>query len=231
MTGTLSELALAAFAFVASHFLLSARPLRRLLAGALGERPFRILYSAVALALLAWTIVAFRNAPALDLWGVPAGLRHLPAGAMPFACILLVAGLMAANPTAVGVEGKGLVDKGPKGIFAVTRHPVLWGIGLWALSHLLASGSAGRLILFGALGVLAIGGAFHLDARKEEALGPAWASYKAASSNVPLAAMIGGRARPAWRDIGYAPVALGVALYAALMFLHGPVIGLSPLPL
>lgn len=230
MTGTLAELFLAAAVFAGSHFLLSARPVRRPLAGALGEVRFRILYSILALALLAWTVLAFRNAPQLQLWQVPTGVGHLPAGVMPFACILLVCGISAPNPTAAGMEGKGLAGKGPAGIFKVTRHPVLWGIGLWALSHLLASGGAARLILFGALAALALGGAWHLDARKGEQLGPDWAAYKAASSNVPLAAVVAGRTRLALAEIGAWRVALGLALYGVLLLLHGPVIGLSPLP-
>lgn len=231
MTGTISHLLAAAAAFVVSHIALSADPIRRPLVQAVGEWPFRAVYSTVALVCFAWMIMAFRAVPAVVLWTVPTGLKHIPVSVMPFVCILFVAGYTTPNPTAVGMERLQIAEKGPAGILKVTRHPILWAFGLWAIAHVLASGDAARLILFGAIAVLSVAGTVHLDMRKQQALGPAWAAYKESTSNVPLAALIAGRTRLAFREIGVWRIALGLGLYAALLLLHRPVLGISPLPL
>ena len=231
MTGTIEHLLAAAVLFVVSHVALSAGPIRRPAVRMVGEWPFRGLYSTIALLIFVWMIMAFRDAPAVVLWTVPTALRHMPIGLMPFVSILLVAGYTTPNPTAVGMEGKPIAERGPVGILKVTRHPILWTFALWAILHMLASGDAARLILFGAIAVLSIAGALHLDARKQEALGPAWTAYKNATSNVPFAALLAGRTRFSFAEIGWRRIALGLALYAALQLLHRPVLGLSPLPL
>ncbi len=229
MTGTIGHLLAAAVLFVVSHIVLSAGSVRRRFVQVLGEWPFRGFYSAIALVVFAWMIVAFREAPALVLWSVPISLKHIPIGIMPFVAILLVAGYTTLNPTAVGMERFKFVEKGPTGILKVTRHPILWAFSLWALLHMLASGDAARLVLFGSVAVLGIAGSVHLDVRKEQALGSDWIRFKYETSNVPFAALLSGRTRMQFREIGWWRVALGVALYAVLLMLHRPILGYSPL--
>src|SRR3546814_13276269 len=84
---------------------------------------------------------------------------------MPLACILLVAGLTSPNPTLVG--GERFFDGAPEspavGILSVTRHPLLWGTGLWALSHLLANGDLRSGVIMVGIAVLTLGGMHHID--------------------------------------------------------------------
>ena len=54
MTGTLTELALAAAVFVASHVLISGTRLRDRLVGKIGERPYLAAFSALSLLLIWW---------------------------------------------------------------------------------------------------------------------------------------------------------------------------------
>ena len=72
------------------------------------------------------------------------------------AFVLVVLGLRTPNPTAVGMEG--LAARSPEGIVRVTRHPLLIGIGLWALVHLVANGDVASFLFFGALAVTALAG-------------------------------------------------------------------------
>jgi uncharacterized membrane protein len=218
-------LALAASVFVVSHFLMSGPPLRAALVARLGERWFRALYSSLAAGLLIWTAIAFARAPHEPLFE-PGPLRWLPLVVMPVALLLLVCGLSQKNPTAV--EPAAALDDGAAapGILAVTRHPVMWAFGLWALSHLLANGDLAGMILFGAMAILALGGTLAIDAKKRRSwAGQRWTRFAAATSNLPMLAMIQGRARLRLGEIGWWRVGLALVLYALLLYGHGFVFG------
>jgi uncharacterized membrane protein len=231
MTGSLWHLALAVGLFVGSHFLLSSPPIRRPLAGRLGERPFVAAYSTLALLLFVWVLRAYGDAPLVDVWEPGTGLRHLALAVMPFACVLVVAGLTTRNPTTVGADTRAIAARGPAGIFTVTRHPMMWGFSLWGVAHLLANGDAAGILLFGGMTVLAAAGALAIDAKKRATLGDSWAAYEAGTSFVPLAAAVGGRARVSLAEIGWWRLALGFALYALLLWGHGSLFGVAVWPL
>ncbi len=229
MTGTIGAVLAAAAFFVASHLFLSAPGVRSALVGRLGEIAFRGLYSVVALAALVWLIGAYGSAPYVELWPETNGARHVPLVVMPLASILLVCGLTTKNPTAIG-GGVPPADNPAPGILALTRHPALWAIALWALAHMPPNGDAASLILFGALAALSFAGMPALDRKRRESLGAAWEPLARATSVVPFAAMASGRARLRFGEIGIWRLLGGIALYVALLFLHKPVIGLSALP-
>ena len=228
MIGTIGGVALAAAVFVASHIVLSSTPLRGALVGVLGAAGFRGTYSAVALAALVWLVAAHGAAPYVEIWGPSAATRHLSLVVMPFAAVLLVAGVTVRNPAGMMAPAPG-GDPAP-GILKVTRHPVIWAIALWALAHMAANGDAASLLLFGALALLALAGMPLIDRRKAAELGADWGPILLTTSVLPFAAMISGRARFRFAEIGVWRVLAGVALYLALLLLHGPVIGRTALP-
>ena len=226
MTGTLTELALAAASFVASHILVSGTRLRDRLVGRLGERPFQAAFSVLSLLLIWWLVKAYQGAPHVGLWETGAGVRHGALAVMFVASILLATGVSFTSPTGVDLGG-GL--KAPAGIIKVTRHPVMWGIGLWALVHVAANGNAAGVILFGALAGLAFVGAHFIDVKKRRLMGEEWSRFEAETSFIPFAALIGGRTRLDARDFCVWRLIAGVTLFALLILAHGPVIGVSPL--
>jgi uncharacterized membrane protein len=179
---------------------------------------------------LVWMIAAYGAAPYNELWPQTPGLRLLPTLIMPFACILIVAGVTTQNVTMLAGE-KYL--EGPRplwGIMTVTRHPVMWGIGFWSSVHLLANGDEASVILFGGMMVLAYGGMFHIDSRRRAALGSAWGPVALTTSVVPFLAAAQKRTRIDWAGIGIFRVIGGLALYMALMLTHGAVIGVGIIP-
>ncbi|MEK7246801.1 MAG: NnrU family protein [Pseudomonadota bacterium] len=228
MTGSLGELAAATAAFVASHIALSAAPLRGQVVARIGEWPFRIIYSTVSLALFGWMIAAFAAAPRLDLWTPPSALRLLAAAIVLIAFVLVVAGVTAPNPTAVGQERA--MTAPPGGILAVTRHPMMWGILLWGIAHLLASGDARGIIVFAGMIVLAAAGMAHLDIRKKAAMGAAWEAFAARTSVWPFAAITAGRARLNIAELGWGRIGLVLAVYAGLLYSHRILFGVAPIP-
>jgi len=225
------ELGLAAVLFVAGHAVLSGADLRPHLVTALGSRGFLVLYSVISIGLFIWMIQAYGRAPETVVWSAPIGIRHLAMAVMLVACVFVATGATTPNPTMVGADGGAVAGRGPVGILKVTRNPILWGIGLWGLTHMAANGNVRSLILFGAMTVLALTGTLRLDRKKRAQLGEAWAAFEAETSNLPLVALLKGRTRVGMSEIGLWRIALGLVLYAAMLALHERVIGVSPLPL
>ena len=87
MTPT-AMLALATAAFLVTHFV-SSTPLRPALVAAIGEWPYRGVYSLVAFATLGWMIWAYAAAPREPLFQ---GVRGIALVLMPFAFVLIACG-------------------------------------------------------------------------------------------------------------------------------------------
>ena len=232
MVGSLNSLIAAALLFVGGHFILSSGSLRPALIARLGEGVFRAVYSAAMLGSFVWMLLAYGAAPVTLLWTTSPLLYWVPLAVMPIAAILIVAGLTTPNPTLVGGERllEDTAGSPAMGILSVTRHPFLWGTGLWALCHLLVNGDLASFILMGGLAVLSFAGMVHIDSRREAAMGAAWGPMKLTTSLFPFAAILSGRSTLDWRGIGWWRPLLGLVLYAALLHLHPLAFGVSPLP-
>ena len=222
----LLSLVIAGVAFCGSHILLSSTRLRGSLRDQLGERGFLAVYSLTSLAIFAWFVAAYSAAPTIVLWPRQRWTALVPVSVMPLATILLVAGYSTRNPTAVGMERSARADDPAPGILSVTRHPVMWAIGLWAVAHLIANGDLSAVLFFGSLAALALGGTVLIDRKKQLALGSNWARLAELTSNVPFAALLTGRTKLRWREIGLLRVAAGLLLYAVLYLAHPIVTGL-----
>ena len=214
-------LALATAVFLATHFVPST-PLRPAIVRSMGEKAYLGLYTLVALLTLGWMIYAYNRAPLQPLWP---GLRLLPAIAMPFAFILIVCGVASRNPTAVGQDKTLKGEEPARGILRVTRHPVQWGILLWAATHLLARGDLKSAIFFGGFALLSALGMVLIDSRKARALGGDWKRFAGATSNVPFVAIAQGRNRFDLAEIGFAKPLAGLALYAGFLLAHAWLFG------
>ena len=228
-TATLTELFLATFAFVGGHFIIAGTALRPALVQRLGEKGYQGLFSLLMLCAFAWMIVSYARAPITVLWPQTAAARYLPLFVMPFALVLAVGGLRPDNPTMVGGSCRNL-DRNRLELFAVTRHPFLWGTTLWALSHLPANGDFKSLIMMGGILILSLGGTFSIDAKIRRNQPEDWRCLKEVTSNLPFAAVAAGRAGLTLRSIGWVAPVVGVIAYLLLLWLHPWLFGVSPLP-
>ncbi len=123
--------------FLGVHTFTTLREPRAALIGRIGEGAYKGLYSLVSaagLVLIVWGFGRYRGDGYIPVWDPPFGLRHLTLLLMWFSFVALV----AANAPAGWIKG-------------VLRHPMLVGVKIWALAHLLANGDLGSLILFGSL--------------------------------------------------------------------------------
>jgi uncharacterized membrane protein len=220
MSHALLSLVIAGIAFCGSHTLLSSTRLRGSLRDQIGEQGFLLIYSLTALVTFAWFVVAYSRAPFITVWTPPPWTAYVPISVMPLATLFLVAGYSTPNPTAVGMERSGRADDPAPGIMRVTRHPVMWAVGLWAVSHLAAIGDLCSIWFFCVMAGLAFGGTVLIDHKKQLALGSHWQRLASVTSNVPFAALVAGRTRLRWRDIGLLRPLAALLLYAVLFLGH-----------
>ena len=203
----------ATLVFLATHFLAST-PLRPKLVAAMGQWPYTGLYSVVAFFTIGWMIWAYRNAPSTFLW---VWWREAPYFLMPIAFVLIACGYWR-NPTMVGADKLLKSDDPARGIIRVTRHPIMWGVMLWAVAHILANADLKALVFFGGFFLLAALGTVFMDARKRS--NPDWPRFAAVTSHVPFVAIVQGRNRLVWREIGWLRPAIGVAVFLAVLAFH-----------
>lgn len=222
------SLILAAIYFAGLHLGLAGTSLRDRAVAAIGEGPYRGVFSAASLAGLIWLIAAYIHAPYVATWGVPNWWKPVAIVLMLPAFSLAVAGLAAPNPAALGQEGR--AERPAEGITRVTRHPLLMGIGLWAFVHFIANGDAASFLFFGALGVTALAGTVSIDAKRRKRLGAAWDSFAAQTSVIPFAAIAAGRNRFKPGEIAPWRWAAAVILYALFLGGHAHIFGVSPFP-
>jgi uncharacterized membrane protein len=220
------QLILAAALFIGWHFVASSPGPRAALVARLGEQRFSAVYSAVAGLSLAWMIFAYAGADYIELWEDIGWTRLVLVLVMPVPVFLLVCGLTQKNPTLVGRGFDKSGDPAP-GVLKITRHPLMWAIGLWALAHILPNGEVHSLIFFGSIAVLALYGTTRIDARRQARDPEGFARFAAATSNLPLLALIENRAHLTFADIGWERIAGSAVLYVALWLLHPWIAGVT----
>jgi uncharacterized membrane protein len=176
-------LLLSCIAFLATHFLMS-HPLRGPLVRAMGGGAFRIVYSLIALITFGGMIYYYHaiGRETYVLWN--AGDAGWIAGTilMWLAAILFV-GSFLGNPALVGASGP---RGGPKGVLAITRHPMMWSFAIWAAVHLMLIGQFKSVILDGTIIIMALGGALGQDRKKGRQVGEDWHDWTAQTAFVPF---------------------------------------------
>lgn len=160
----------------------------------LGLNRWKGIHSAISIVgfvLVVWGYGLARSAAA-PLWSPPAWTAHLSALLTVPAFILLAAAYVPGNQIRAGLH-----------------HPMVLGVQLWALAHLLANGAQVDVLLFGAFLLWALL-SFFAARRRDRAEGSTYAA-----------------GRPAMTLVA---VAVGVGLWAVFaLWLHERWIGVAPL--
>ncbi len=228
------DLGLAFAFFLASHAVPARPPVRRALAGRIGERAYLIAYSLVSIIALGLLLAAAGRAPYVELWSVREWQMSVPQVVMPFVCLLIAFALAAANPLSFGGAAPEAFDPDHPGIAGVTRHPLLLALALWSLAHLVPNGDLAHVLVFGPSAAFALAGMLMIDRRKKRQWGEAeWSRLAARTSLLPFAALLNRRWRLDLRRLN-GGVALrliaAIILYAALVAAHEPLIGVAATP-
>ncbi len=230
MEQSLLILAAASVFFLVIHLGISGTKLRDGIVGAIGEGPYLGLFSVASLGGIVWLSMSY-NAASLDYvetWGQLVNLHILASVIMFFAFMIGVPGLLTPNPTSVGAEAILDQEEPVSGMTRITRHPFLWGVFLWALSHLVVNGDLASLLMFGTFAVLTAFGTASIDAKRKRKLGDKWDAFAAKTSNIPFAAIVTGRNSLRLGEIGWWRLAIGLVAYLAVFGAHGWLFGVMP---
>jgi uncharacterized membrane protein len=184
--------------FIGTHAFTMARGPRDAVIARLGEGGYKGVYSLLSLAglvLVGSGYDAYRASGYVPIWNPPAWFGHVSLLLMLGAFILFVAAYV------------------PGRIKARLGHPMIAGLKVWALAHLVANGDLGSMLLFGsflAWGVMARINVKHRSVASQH-LGPAVAP--AGIRNDALAVGIG-----------------TVAFFVFAIWLHPALIGVQAWP-
>jgi uncharacterized membrane protein len=224
-------IAIWAFSFLASHLIISSSAVRARLISAVGDQPYRGIYSLVAAATLGPLIYEFaRNkhaGPILWYLRAVAPIRWLAWILMLAALILFVGSFINPNPGGMAAAGGGGTE--PRGILKITRHPSFVAFSLFGIAHILMNGWAGDVIFFGLFPALGIIGGMHQDQRKIRELGERYRAFIAKTSFMPFAALVSGRVKWTSADMPWAAIGAGAVLTVAIVALHPMIFGGNPL--
>jgi uncharacterized membrane protein len=208
--------------FVATHFILS-HPLRRPLVTAIGEGPFSGVYSVVALACFVWIVLAFRATPTgAFVWPVGGGLWAVATLVMLLASILLM-GSFIRNPAFPTGGAATVLPTEARGVYAITRLPMLWSFALWGVCHIAVFPVSKNIVVSSAIIVLALVGGALQDQKKARLLPDIWPVWQSRTSYWPFAAIVAGRARLS--ALGWHAIGGGLVIWLAATWAHIPLSG------
>lgn len=225
----MEQLLIAALVWVGIHVGLAGTRLRDVAVRALGPRGFMLGFSLLSLASIIWLVRAYGAAGTTPWWVAPNWLRWGLVVLMLPALVLVVAAYTQPNPTAVGQ--KPAVNGEPRGIQRITRHPMMCGITLWALVHILGNGDSASTAFFGAFLATAVLGMPSIDAKLAQRDPAGWRALAERTSILPFGAILAGRNHLAWREIGWLAPLLGLLFWAAVLHFHQKLFGVSPVAL
>jgi uncharacterized membrane protein len=124
--------------FLGIHLLPSFPGIRQGLIKRLGLYPYKGLFGLLALLGLGLIVIGKQQSASIALWQPPAWGPTVTYILMLPALILFAAAYLPGN------------------IKRYTRHPMLWGVTLWAIGHILANGELASLIIFVGIGLFAL---------------------------------------------------------------------------
>jgi uncharacterized membrane protein len=178
--------------FLGAHVFVIFRARRAAAVARLGEGPYKGLFALVSLvgfAILVYGFARYRAEGLIPVWSPPAWTRHVTAALVWPAAVVA---------TAAYIRGD---------IYRKLKHPLLAGVKLWAVAHLIANGDLGGIILFGSILAWAVFDRISLKRRSDPGAPP-----------IPT----GGRIN----DV--IAVVVGTLIYLALgLWFHPTVIGLK----
>ena len=124
--------------FFAIHALPWSTAMRSKVVQRFGNNGYRSAFSIISLLGFGLIIYGKSIAPYQEVWLPPLWTRQFAVAVMPLSFIILAAAYLKSN------------------LKRVTRHPMLWGVLLWSLVHLLANGDLASILLFASFAIYAV---------------------------------------------------------------------------
>lgn len=211
-------------AFVLTHLLLTARPVRTALEDRLGSVRVATLVSVLAwgtLVPLLWYYAAHRHEGPPGL-----GLAQLPwvwwpaVIAMGLGMVLMIAIVAPSAYPASAAAVFARHSREPRGLERISRHPFFFGLALFGVAHALVASRLVGVIVFGSLAAMAMAGALLQDRRLLAERGEEHRRYLDATSIVPFGAVLRGRQHLVPRELPWGSLVLGIAAALGARWLH-----------
>lgn len=146
--------------FVLIHLIPAFKPVRSALTGALGENPYKGIFTILSIIGIGLLVSGYRSMSAEVVWQPPAWGRTMTMILVPMALILLAA------------------MHGSSNIKRWVRNPMLWGFMLWSGGHLLSNGNLRDLLLFGTFLVYSLVGMASVEYHGKVKIPPPVPYYK-----------------------------------------------------
>jgi len=205
--------------FFLSHSIPTRPAVKSRIVARIGPVGFTLAYSALSTAILTWIIIAAGRAPYVELWGWAPWQNHVPLTAMYFATLIFTMALCRPNPLSFGGCNNDRFDPDNPGLIGWVRHPLLLTLLIWSLAHMVPNGNLAHVIVFGLFAGFSLLGMRIIDKRARRILGAEeWQRLSKTKRSFKISRR------------GLSRLALGTAIYLALLYLHEPVIGISPFP-
>jgi uncharacterized membrane protein len=184
--------------FLGAHVFVSLRAERARFIERFGDSAYKwviSLVSAVGIIVIGWGFAQYRATGWVDIWYPPSWTRHVTVALVWPAIICIMAAFL-----------QGRIKK-------ALKHPMIVGVKLWAVGHLISNGDLGSIILFGSI----LGWAVYDRISFK---------YRTDSGASPLAGVLPAGMSDATKDI--LAVVLGTLIYLALGFwFHPAVVGMK----
>jgi len=217
------NLALACAFFLCIHLMISGTVLKEQIISSIGKMAYYALFSLFSIVGLAWICFAYAfavNDPLnAHLWDAPLFLKIIALVGNFIAIQLVVVGALSPSPTNL-LALRHLPEKSVHGVIRITRHPILAGIGVWAVMHMLCDGNVASWVFFGSILGLCALGANNIDRKRTAVQGETYTSIKKRTSIIPFVAVIEGRTAFAAEELGAAKMLLGASVFSVFAVLH-----------
>ena len=202
------------FVFVLSHVIIARSGLKPWLIRRAGHAAYLSGYSLLSVLLLAGVIRALHGTDRVLLWTVPLWSYPLVGAASFVAFLLMGIGALSPNPFSVTFRRRGFRAERP-GAVGWIRHPLLWGLTLWGLAHVVPNGNWPAVVLFGGAALFGLLGTLALDRRQRKRLtSERWRQLSGGAGHLDRNAVLGALA--------------GAALWAVLLLVHPILFGGNP---
>jgi uncharacterized membrane protein len=216
--------------FLAVHLVVSSAYIRPRLVAAVGEQPYRGIFSVLSLGTLVPLVYVFARhkhaGPLLWYLRDVAPFRWLTWLLMLLAFVLLAASMLNPGPASMGAPAR---ETAAHGVLKLTRHPAFVAFALFGFAHMLMNGRLGDVIFFATFPALGILGGLHQERRKLGEIGEPYRLLMAETSFIPGVALADGRQRWSAADTPWTAIAVGAALTVVVVLVHPYIFGGHPL--
>ncbi len=216
----LGLLILFASLFVASHVVLSGAGVKKAIVGRLGAKGFSGIYALSSFLTLGATVYMYagRGVRGPALW-VPIGWSNPVLYILMLFCFLFLV-TSTATPSPVGADMGAPSKPVARGILRVTAHPQNWAMICFGVAHVLATGTAGGLAMYGLFALLGIIGSYHETAKKARDADEAVQAFLKQTGVIPFSAIIRGRTKLVLSEFKLASVLIALALFGVSIGIH-----------